>query len=429
MRTYIIFVCIALISFSQSASSDEFGEAMDAMFELQITNETYIYKQSYIDYVVEYGKLDEYQIDGADNYTELLSHYETYIESDHFVNQLNRDYPELITVYKMVDGNATDQVDYTETVYLYNHTYFSDILEEDRWDYAMDLSYANSSYAEDSLSDDSDLCTIISAVPSEYKRSYINLWCQGVQNQGRHDTCWAFASTAQAECNYGLAKDTHTAFSVCWDISCSKAGDSTGAIGGGGGWPTKSNLFYENYGACKSSGYTPTYDGCLEQMCESCGHIKQASGCNIYLTGSPAENFRSANRLLSTSHNALSFGIKFGKDFWNFNGSVPTSSICNEGPFGYHAMTAIGTEIMWDHQYGSLRVKNSWGTGWGDDGYFWLSKEAYEECDGQQLSWNTFPTSGEVDEEEGDGVLSHKMVVNVYITLIVLCFCPSHIMQ
>lgn len=44
---------------------------------------------------------------------------------------------------------------------------------------------------------------------------------------------------------------------------------------------------------------------------------------------------------------------------------------------GYHAMTLIGYD---DYAYGgAFRVVNSWGTDWGDGGYFWITYDTFKE--------------------------------------------------
>ena len=58
-------------------------------------------------------------------------------------------------------------------------------------------------------------------------------------------------------------------------------------------------------------------------------------------------------------------------------------------------MTIIGVSKKWDPIMGSWYVKNSWGTDWGNKGYFWMSYEAYKICGFCPISYNVF----EVDQQ------------------------------
>jgi hypothetical protein len=54
---------------------------------------------------------------------------------------------------------------------------------------------------------------------------------------------------------------------------------------------------------------------------------------------------------------------------YGYSGGVFTideSSACGGGV--NHAVILVG----WDDDYGAWRLKNSWGTGWGESGYMWI---------------------------------------------------------
>jgi len=57
-------------------------------------------------------------------------------------------------------------------------------------------------------------------------------------------------------------------------------------------------------------------------------------------------------------------------------------------PLGGHAVTIIGynDSLPTPDGYGAFRLVNSWGTDWGDNGYFWMTYEAIKNpllCQGQ----------------------------------------------
>ncbi|BBL76677.1 CARDB domain-containing protein [Methylomagnum ishizawai] len=66
-------------------------------------------------------------------------------------------------------------------------------------------------------------------------------------------------------------------------------------------------------------------------------------------------------------------GIKVYDQFYHLQGtdSVYNSDAgSNNGPHGLHAVTAVGYD---NNRYGgAIKVINSWGTGWGDKGFFWM---------------------------------------------------------
>ncbi|MEQ1531509.1 MAG: C1 family peptidase, partial [Methylococcales bacterium] len=72
-------------------------------------------------------------------------------------------------------------------------------------------------------------------------------------------------------------------------------------------------------------------------------------------------------------HKPVVLGIEVFNQFYNLSGpnSVYNSNAgSNTGQHGRHAVTAVGYD---NNKFGgAVKVINSWGTGWGDKGYFWL---------------------------------------------------------
>lgn len=66
------------------------------------------------------------------------------------------------------------------------------------------------------------------------------------------------------------------------------------------------------------------------------------------------------------------------QDFYNYRGGVYTH--VSGSAVGGHCITVVG----YDDTKGAWHCKNSWGTGWGEAGYFWI---AYGQCGIDALMW------------------------------------------
>lgn len=81
---------------------------------------------------------------------------------------------------------------------------------------------------------------------------------------------------------------------------------------------------------------------------------------------------RTRPQLLDTIRRVISYGIPvvFGFVVFSYGSSDGTFPMPEPGDraLGGHAVVAVG----YDDAIGALRVRNSWGTRWGEDGYGWL---------------------------------------------------------
>ncbi len=75
---------------------------------------------------------------------------------------------------------------------------------------------------------------------------------------------------------------------------------------------------------------------------------------------------------------AVSFGARLGDNFmnWNSTGVLSSDTYDYSGMHAYHAMVLTGYD---DNQgaNGAFRVLNSWGSGWGDQGYIWVDYDFF----------------------------------------------------
>jgi len=80
--------------------------------------------------------------------------------------------------------------------------------------------------------------------------------CGNIKHQGNLESCWAFASTGQLQCNYNEEMADDKVFSEKYATDCSD--DSIGTVNGGG-WMHKLTEWYDDNGACAS--FHKRYDG------------------------------------------------------------------------------------------------------------------------------------------------------------------------
>jgi len=175
--------------------------------------------------------------------------------------------------------------------------------------------------------------------------------CGSVKNQGRLGTCWAFASTGQAQCNYNDEMNANKVFSEKYATDCSDS-----SIGGTSGgymyllteWYDANGLcadFHKNYDDSDSTDYAGDCD---------CRETKQYGQCYALYTQNDGDLIAAA----ATEH-AWDFGVALCDSFFSAD---DTWYGCGDGDtlVGGHAMTIVGQQ-----NGDKILVRNSWGSGWG----------------------------------------------------------------
>ncbi len=223
-------------------------------------------------------------------------------------------------------------------------------------------------------------------------------------------TCWAHATISCMETNFikkGYAKSIDLSeYHLTWNALNGYVDGNTSSINDGlkskteenvyaGGSPFySSNVLFSFSGAVKESRFnldTSSEANLLKSMKKTFNlenrYMYDAVLTDIeYILYSKIENVKSAVMELGSVY--LSFAA--APNTYTGKGGVETSAgeiICAYSPVEYttdHAVTIVG----WDDNFsknnfgkykpknnGAWLIKNSWGTGWGNDGYFWLSYE------------------------------------------------------
>jgi len=193
--------------------------------------------------------------------------------------------------------------------------------------------------------------------------------CGSVKSQGSLGSCWAFASTAQIQCNYNEEMAGNKVFSEKYATDCT---DSSIGTVNGGGFMHKLTEWYDNNGACTS--FHKEYDGSdTTEYDGDCGCLESKTYGQCYALY--AHNDGGIIAAAATEH-AYDFGLALCNSFYYAD---ETWYGCGDDDtlIGGHAMTIVG------QQYGEkILVRNSWGTGWGMKntelaGHLWFDKSVW----------------------------------------------------
>jgi C1A family cysteine protease len=180
----------------------------------------------------------------------------------------------------------------------------------------------------------------------------------GVRNQGNCGSCWAFAATAALESNVMIYTGVNANLAEQILISCGNAGSCSG------GYPTTASSFIRDTGLAAESYYAYT---ATNGVCANAIAGWQSATSRIFSwryvgnTTSPTlEQIKSE----LVAYGPLVTTMDVYSDFYYYNGGVYQHT---SGSYqGGHAVLIVGYDD--DGEY--FIVKNSWGSNWGESGYF-----------------------------------------------------------
>ncbi len=186
-------------------------------------------------------------------------------------------------------------------------------------------------------------------------------WLTSIKNQGSCGSCWAFATCAILEAMYGITKGSPSALDLAEQhlLSCTGTGNDCG-----GGYYS-SALDYTRYTGLSRETCFPYQAADL--ACNPCTEWNLNVGrIRVSNYGWITDNVENRPAVMSAIQNGpvISY-MEVYTDFYYYTGGVyhRASSATNEGG---HAILIVGfnqSEQYWI-------CKNSWGSDWGEDGYF-----------------------------------------------------------
>jgi C1A family cysteine protease len=185
-----------------------------------------------------------------------------------------------------------------------------------------------------------------------------------VKNQGGCGSCWAFSAVGCTESQYAIAHGTLNSLSEQELVDCS---GSYGNAGCNGGWMDSAFKYIQaNNGLALESDYKYTAsDGSCKSS--SYKHYNAISG----YTDVSADN--SDSLADAVCKGPVSIAIEADQSSFQFYSGGIISSGCGTGLD--HGVLAVGFGYDSSAGMSYWKVKNSWGTGWGESGYVRICKD------------------------------------------------------
>lgn len=216
-----------------------------------------------------------------------------------------------------------------------------------------------------------------------------------IKNQGQCGSCWSFSATGAIEGAYAVSSGTLVSLSEQELVSC----DTTDSGCGGGLMDNAFDWVKNNGGLCTEADYpydssTGTASTCNKSGCTAkvtvTGHNDVAADDEDALKAAVAQQPVSVSIEADTSA------------FQLYESGVFTNSGC--GTSLDHGVLIVGYGEEDDTNY--WKVKNSWGTTWGEDGYIRLERDV-NMCGISQMA--SYPTgakavSADVSDDNVDGL-------------------------
>jgi C1A family cysteine protease len=192
----------------------------------------------------------------------------------------------------------------------------------------------------------------------------------GVKDQGQCGSCWSFSTTGALEGAYFLKYGTLESFSEQNFVDCDNFKNGGRDMGCNGGLMDNAfNWAAKNGGVCTekdypyTSGATRKAGDCKQSTCDKVANVAPKSHTDVPTNSDDA-------MMSALTQQPVSIAIQADqKDFQLYKSGVFTGECGTQLDHGVLAV-GYGTESGTDF----YKVKNSWGTTWGDKGYILLGR-------------------------------------------------------
>ncbi|XP_003461508.1 pro-cathepsin H isoform X1 [Cavia porcellus] len=186
-----------------------------------------------------------------------------------------------------------------------------------------------------------------------------------VKNQGACGSCWTFSTTGALESAVAIASGKMLSLAEQQLVDCAQDFNNHGCEGG---LPSQAfEYILYNKGIMGEDTYP--YQGkdghCRFQPQKAIAFVKDV----VNITLNDEEAMVEAVAL----YNPVSFAFEVTEDFISYQSGIYSSTSCHKTPDKVnHAVLAVGYGVQNGVPY--WIVKNSWGTAWGQDGYFLIER-------------------------------------------------------
>jgi len=215
-----------------------------------------------------------------------------------------------------------------------------------------------------------DLCAPRGPLPDSFDWRDLD-GCTPIKHQDGCGSCWAFAAVGSFECSI-LIKDKKTVdLSEQWLVSCTSAGSCSG------GWPGDASQYMTCGGwtdPCGHSGAVYEADFPYEAWDMPCGCPYEHPYClETWAFIGPEWGIPSIGSIKQAilDYGPVAVCVYVNDAFSAYDGGIFDD--CQDKDIN-HAVCLVG----WDDSQGTDGVwilRNSWGTGWGEDGYMRIEYE------------------------------------------------------
>jgi C1A family cysteine protease len=193
-----------------------------------------------------------------------------------------------------------------------------------------------------------------------------------VKNQGSCGSCWAFSAVAAVEAAYKIKHKVNLDLSEQELVDCS---NQLGSSGCNGGFAQGGLEYFKSFGV-RSEALYPYL--AKNGVCKARTTIRQK--IKSYTAVTPRNMLNYINNLklrpMTTSFYVVNSFFDYKSGVYNAN--TECKDLGSKGT--NHAVLAVGYDLSSANPF--IKLKNSWGAGWGENGYFRISMKKIISQDG-----------------------------------------------
>jgi KDEL-tailed cysteine endopeptidase len=196
-----------------------------------------------------------------------------------------------------------------------------------------------------------------------------------VKNQGNCGSCWSFSTTGALEGAYFLKYGKLVSFSEQQLVSCDTAGEDAGC---NGGWMDDAFTFVKNNGGITTEDAYPYVSGSdgKSGTCVTSGYTNVAEVAPQSYTDVTPNNVQAL--MAAVAQQPVSIAIQANQIAFQFYSNGVLTGRCGQNLDHGVLLVGYGTDDSTGLEY--WKVKNSWGTSWGEAGYIRIERSEADLC-------------------------------------------------